>query len=115
MKDLQELFESMGTDEFQKLAVLIDKKNINPQNLKKIIDYIGKVYCAEKGINNAEISHEEMVMLVESFTMSIALYQNILNGHVEIKSGRITLTDGSSCSFTLTREGIEHVEATINQ
>lgn len=43
MKDLQELFESMGTDAFNNLAELVEKKNINPRNQQIIIDMISLV------------------------------------------------------------------------
>jgi len=115
MQDLQELFESLGTEEMDKLAELIDKKNVNPKNAQKILDHIAVVYCAEKGISEAELTKEEMDELVNSFTMNVALYKSILEGHMQIKAGRIRLTDGTSCTFSLTDEGIRHVENMIGK
>lgn len=114
MKDLQDLFESLETEEFDNLIELQDKKSLNPTSVKKIMNYISMVYCAEKGLQEAEVSQEEMKELIDSFNISIALYANIKKGHMEITKGRMMLTDGNSCSFSLTPEGIKHAESLIN-
>lgn len=110
MKDLQELFETMSTSDFTNLTELIDKKSLNNSSIKKVLDYISVVYCGEMGIEEAEVSKEKMEELIDSFTMSISLYANVLKGDMKIVSGRIKLTDGKSCSFSLTPQGISHVE-----
>lgn len=115
MKDLQELFESLGTDEFNKLSELMDKKSANPQSVKKFFDYISQVYCGEKQLDEAEISAEEMTNLIQSFTTNVAIYTNVIKGHMEIKGGRLKLTDENDCTFCLTPEGIKHVEGMLEQ
>lgn len=114
MKDLQELFESIGADEVNNLAQLIDKKSLNPKSVKKVLDYISIVYCGEMGVDEAELNTGQIDKLYESFTMSVALYANILKGDMEIVQGRIKLTDGNACKFTLTKQGIESVEKMLN-
>lgn len=113
MKDLQELFETLGTEEMYKLADLMDKKSVNPKNVKKVLDYIAKVYCGEMGVQEAELNAEEMEKLINSFSMSVALYTNVIKGNMEIVEGRMMLTDGESCKFRLTSQGIQSVENLI--
>src|SRR6476620_3205871 len=115
MKDLQELFESLGTDEVKRLAGLSEKKNINPQNMNRVVKMISEVYCAERGIDEAEISGKQMTDLMFSFSTSLSIYSNIIDGYMEIVSGRIKLTDGLSCHFRLTKEGVKHVESIIKK
>lgn len=110
MKDLQEIFESMSTKDFTHLVTLIDKKILNDQSVKKIMDYISMAYCGEMNIKEAQVSEDKMDELINSFSMSVALYANILKGHMVIKKGRIKLTDGESCKISLTEEGIKSVE-----
>lgn len=110
MKDLQELFETLGHDEVKRLAELVDKKSVNPKNIETVLNHVSAVYCAEMGVDEAEVTEKEMGKLLESFQMSCTLYLNVLIGHMEIKSGRLKLTDGESCSFGLTKAGIKHVE-----
>lgn len=110
MKDLQELFESLGHDEMTKLSTLMDKKNVNPKSVQKIINYIATVYCGEMGVESAEVDDDKMEELYRSFCLSASIYGNVLIGHMEIKSGRMMLTDGNSCSFALTPEGVKNVE-----
>ena len=110
MKDLQELFESLGTDGFEKLVSNLDKKSLNPKTAQTIMDCISMVYCGEKNIEEAELTEEEMNILFESFSTSVAIYEGVRKGHMQINSGRMMLTNGESCSFSMTPEGIKHVE-----
>lgn len=115
MKDLQELFESMGTDAFNNLAELVEKKSINPRNQQIIIDMISLVYCSEKGLDEIELTEEELNKVFEDFSLNVAFYANVIKGHMEIMNGRIMLTNGESASFKLTPEGIKHVESLISK
>ena len=115
MKDLQEFFEQMGYDKFKELSTLMEKKNLNPKSQALIGGYIGTIYCAEKNVDEANLTTEEMQEVWDSFFMSVAIYENVLNGHMEIKDGRMMLTDGKSCSFSLTKEGIESVEKMLKK
>lgn len=115
MQDLQELFETMSVADFAQLTKLIDKKSLNNNSVKKVLNYIAQVYCAEMGIQEADVSSEEMDNLINSFTTSVALYANVAKGDMEIVSGRLKLTDGNSCSFSLTQQGIRNVENMIGK
>lgn len=114
MKDLQELFETMSVSDFTKLTQLIDKKSLNNNSARKVLSYISQAYCAEMGVEEAEVSSDEMDTLIDSFTTSVALYASVAKGDMEIVSGRLKLTDGSSCSFSLTQQGIRSVEKQLN-
>lgn len=112
VKDLQELFEFLGHDEIDRLVQLQDKKNVNPKNLEKVLDYISDVYCNEKDIEEANVTSDQMTKLVEDFFMCATLYLHVLNGVMEM-SGRLMLTDGENCKFKLTAKGKESAEKII--
>lgn len=113
MKDLQELFETMTVSEFTALSSMIDKKSLNNKSMKKILDYVAQAYCSEMGVKEADVSEKEMDDLIDAFTFSVALYANILNGGMQITSGRIKITDNSSCIMRLTDQGIRTAESLI--
>lgn len=115
MQDLQELLETMSVVDFTKLTKLIDKKSLNNDSVNKVLNYISQVYCAEMGVDEAELSSEEMDTLINSFTTGVALYANVTKGDMEILHGRMKLTDGNSCSFKLTQQGIRNVENMIGK
>lgn len=112
MRDLQELFETMGSKEFADLSALMDKKNLNPKSAEKIFEYISDAYCAEKSVEEAEVNETEMDKLYNDFCISVSLWQNILIGHMEITEGRMMLTNGD-CKFAMTPKGTKHVEENI--
>src|SRR5262245_56722106 len=110
MKDLQDYLERLPSAEFDKLCETIDKKSLNNNSIKFIMDAIAIIYCAEMGVEEAEVSRETMEKLIEDFNVSVSLYKNICIGHMKINKGRMKLTDGNSCLMSLTPEGIAHVE-----
>lgn len=113
MKNLHDLFESMTTKEFAQLLAIQEKKNINPVNQKKILDYVSIVYCAEKKVKEAEVTQDEMILLIDDFFASLSLYANVVLGKMKVVSGRIKLTDGNSCRFSLTQQGIQFAQQLI--
>lgn len=114
MQDLQELFESLGTDEFTKLAELIDKKSLNPTSISRVHDYISIVYCGEMNVSEAEVDAEQMQQLIDSFILSVGLYASVVKGDMIMK-GRMRLTDGQSAKFSLTQQGISNVEQLLKK
>lgn len=115
MKDLQELFETMSTKDFADLAALVDKKSINPKNQERVFNMISEVYCGEMNVDEAELSESEMTKLIDDFVTSITLYEGVVKGTMIIKSGRMKLTDGNSCSFSLTPAGVKRAEELLKQ
>jgi hypothetical protein len=111
MKDLQDLFEEIGYEEVKWLSECSDKKSLNPTSVEKILDYVAKVYCAENNIQEQLVDEAALIKMCQDIQFNASIYLGVLDGHMEITSGRLTLTGvGEQANFRLTKKGIDHVE-----
>ena len=68
-----------------------------------------------KELDPEEMSEEEINKKFGDFKTLTALYVNVRLGKMEIKSGRLKISDPNSCTFSLTPRGIQSVERMLRK
>lgn len=117
MKDLQDYLDSLSNEQLMELALMMEKKNVTAET-EYLLDVFDKVYRAEKGqdFKSAASNITEFIKLfmslLQKFSLLVAIYVNIRNGHMIITSGRMMLTS-ENAKYTITEAGLKSVDKLI--
>lgn len=108
-EDLQAYLESLTIEQLVEWNTKVSQPEAHPDLLVAAI----AIHTIESGNEHAEYSEEEIGKMCDSFQLCIGLWHNIKDGHIQMTSGRLKLSDGDRAKFKMTQKGIRHVETKI--
>lgn len=115
MKTYNNFEDFLNSHSLEDLERFSESENNNDEEIfPYLAENIKAIYINEMAIDQFPDDNELLIKLFPEFLISISIFCNIKVGHIEIKSGKLTLINNNA-TFALTKKGIDSVEKMIKK